>query len=342
MARVCLLRVRNRSGSRKGEVLVVPAGTTQSFTSVSPSISYLQITVPVIAKVRKPRSSTSANDKVAATMKKAGPLADGPNLRVSGGYRPANLPDASPVSEVHANEADLFYVVEGRATQVLGGSVVGWKADGARTDPRTKTEGGQTTNWQRRRDVGPCRHAALVSGDPRASGLSARQSVLLNRPAAHGRKERRTLVGLHVAKKSAGGNEMIRIATFCAIVASVSLSAQTPPAPTPSVTVTGCVAEVQRDGSLGVKATGPQATPETAAIEANNPTPTDRYQLLDATPAAGALSLQRRHTPCAVRKKSWPNTLAIACRSQARCWRRLRLSCPQSPRQPPMPSGPCR
>jgi hypothetical protein len=81
---------------------------------------------------------------------------------------------------------------------------------------------------------------------------------------------------------------MIRIATLCAIVASASLSAQTPPAPTPSVTVTGCVAEVQRDGSLGVKATGPQATPETAATEANNPTPTDRYQLLDATPAAGA------------------------------------------------------
>src|SRR3990170_1392793 len=81
---------------------------------------------------------------------------------------------------------------------------------------------------------------------------------------------------------------MIRIATLCAIVASVSLSAQTPPAPTPSVTVTGCVAEVQRDGSLGVKATGPQATPETAAIEANSPAPTDRYQLLEATPAADA------------------------------------------------------
>lgn len=81
---------------------------------------------------------------------------------------------------------------------------------------------------------------------------------------------------------------MIRSVTFCAIVASVSLSAQTTPAPTPSFSVTGCIAEVQRDGSLGVKATGPQATPETAAIEANNPIPTGRYQLLDATPAAGA------------------------------------------------------
>ena len=81
---------------------------------------------------------------------------------------------------------------------------------------------------------------------------------------------------------------MTRTATLCAIVASVSLSAQTTPAPTSSISVTGCVAEVQRDGSLGVKATGPQATPETAAIEANNPAPTDRYQLLDATPAEAA------------------------------------------------------
>ena len=97
----------------KGDVLVVPAGTPQSFTSVSSSMSYLLVIVPVIATDAKAEVVYAANDKVAATMKKAGPLADGPNLRVSGGYRPANRADASPVSEVHANEADLFYVVEG-------------------------------------------------------------------------------------------------------------------------------------------------------------------------------------------------------------------------------------
>jgi len=80
---------------------------------------------------------------------------------------------------------------------------------------------------------------------------------------------------------------MTRTATLFAIVASASLSAQTPPAAqTSPITVTGCVAEVQRDGSLGTKATGPQATPETATNEANNPTPTNRYQLMDATSAA--------------------------------------------------------
>lgn len=79
---------------------------------------------------------------------------------------------------------------------------------------------------------------------------------------------------------------MIRIATLLAIAASVSLSAQTTPAPAPSVSVTGCVAEVQRDGSLGAKAAGTGATtPDTAAIEANSPEPTNRYQLVDATPA---------------------------------------------------------
>jgi hypothetical protein len=80
---------------------------------------------------------------------------------------------------------------------------------------------------------------------------------------------------------------MFRTATLVAIVASISLSAQTPPTETSSIAVTGCVAETQRDGSLGTKATGPQATPETAANEANNPSPTNRYQLLDAATITG-------------------------------------------------------
>ncbi len=78
---------------------------------------------------------------------------------------------------------------------------------------------------------------------------------------------------------------MFRTATLFAVVASATLSAQTSPAQTPPVSVTGCVAEAQRDGSLGTKATGPQATPDTATNEANNSsTPTNRYQLMDAPP----------------------------------------------------------
>jgi hypothetical protein len=80
--------------------------------------------------------------------------------------------------------------------------------------------------------------------------------------------------------------DMTRTATLWVLAASVSLSAQITPAPTPSVSVTGCVAQVQRDGSMGAKGTGTTSTPETAPVDANSPDQTGRYQLLDATPVA--------------------------------------------------------
>ena len=130
----------------KGDVLVVPAGTTQAFTSVAPSISYLSIIVPVLAADAKAEVVYADHDKVAATMKKAGPLADGPNLRVSGGFRngPYVPADNRPTVEIHANEADLFYVVEGRSTQVLGGDVIGGKETGPGQIRGSKIAGGQT------------------------------------------------------------------------------------------------------------------------------------------------------------------------------------------------------
>lgn len=48
-----------------------------------------------------------------------------------------------------------------------------------------------------------------------------------------------------------------------------------------TVTVQGCVAQIQRDGTLSPK-TGATATPETVSQESNNPNPTGVYQLLDA------------------------------------------------------------
>ena len=128
----------------KGDVFVVPAGTTQSFTSVGAPVSYLMITVPVLATDAKAEIVYADHDKVAATMKKAGPLADAPNLRVSGGYRPNTSAEYRPTVEIHANEADLFYVVEGRATQVLGGDVIGGKETGPGQIRGSKIDGGQT------------------------------------------------------------------------------------------------------------------------------------------------------------------------------------------------------
>jgi hypothetical protein len=78
---------------------------------------------------------------------------------------------------------------------------------------------------------------------------------------------------------------MTRTMTLCIVIASVSISAQTPAtAQKASIAVTGCVAPAQRDGSLGNKSTLTPPTPENAAIEANNPEPTGRFMLLEAVP----------------------------------------------------------
>jgi hypothetical protein len=84
---------------------------------------------------------------------------------------------------------------------------------------------------------------------------------------------------------------MIHIATLSLVFASAlalmsaPTAGQTPAAAT--ITVTGCVAPAQRDGSTGAKATGTAATPETAATEANNPEPTGKFMLVDASTAGG-------------------------------------------------------
>ena len=130
----------------KGDAIVVPAGTPQSFTSVSPSISYYEVTVPVMATGAKAEVVYADRDRVAATLKKAGPLADGPNLRLSGGFRtgPYVPADYRPDVEIHEHEADLFYVIEGRATQVLGGSVIGGRQTGPGQIRGARIEGGQS------------------------------------------------------------------------------------------------------------------------------------------------------------------------------------------------------
>ena len=129
----------------KGDLIVIPAGTMQSFKSVSPSISYYLVSVPVLAKDAKAEIVYVGHDKVAPTLKKAAPLADGPNLRVSGGFRngPYVPADNRPPVEVHTSEGDLFYVIEGRSTQVLGGTVLGGKETAPGQIRGSSIEGGQ-------------------------------------------------------------------------------------------------------------------------------------------------------------------------------------------------------
>lgn len=59
-------------------------------------------------------------DKVAAAKTAPGTLTSGPDHRVSMGRRVE-----TGQSEVHANETDIFYFLEGSATFVTGGTVLG-------------------------------------------------------------------------------------------------------------------------------------------------------------------------------------------------------------------------
>ena len=130
----------------KGDLVVVPEGTPQSFTTVSPSISYYLVIVPVAGSSTRADVVYVNRAKVAPALKKAAPLADGPNLRVSGGFRngPYVPADNRPTVEIHLNEADLFYVIEGRSTQVLGGTVVAGKETGPGQIRGSRIDGGVT------------------------------------------------------------------------------------------------------------------------------------------------------------------------------------------------------
>ena len=80
---------------------------------------------------------------------------------------------------------------------------------------------------------------------------------------------------------------MFKIESFSAgvlLVGATFANAQAPVQKLPvhsTPTIQGCVAQVQRDGSLAPKA-GATARPETVSEESNNPNPTGVYQLLDA------------------------------------------------------------
>jgi quercetin dioxygenase-like cupin family protein len=133
----------------RGDVVVIPAGSPRSLKDVSPSISYYLVTVPVIGLGQASMFSGLTfveRAKVEPTFKKAGPLADGPNLKVSGGYRtgPYAPADYHPDVEVHATEADLFYVVDGEATLITGGTVIGGRTTGPGQIRGSKVEGGDT------------------------------------------------------------------------------------------------------------------------------------------------------------------------------------------------------
>lgn len=80
-----------------------------------------------------------SHDKVAAALAKGGSLVTAPDLLVSGSHRtgPGHV-------EVHEKETDVFYVTDGSATFVTGGTMVGGKTTSPGQMAGTNIQGGET------------------------------------------------------------------------------------------------------------------------------------------------------------------------------------------------------
>jgi quercetin dioxygenase-like cupin family protein len=79
------------------------------------------------------------HDKVAAALSKGGPLVSAPDLTVSGSHR-----DKAGQVEVHDKETDVIHVIDGEATFVTGGTMVGGKTTKPGQTMGTDIKGGQT------------------------------------------------------------------------------------------------------------------------------------------------------------------------------------------------------
>ncbi len=96
------------------------------------------------ATAQSPAVTFVGHDKVAEALAKGGALASGANLTVSGNHRmgPGQV-------EVHEKETDIFYVVEGEATVVTGGTMVGGRQTGPGQLRGTDVQGGESRRLQK-------------------------------------------------------------------------------------------------------------------------------------------------------------------------------------------------
>src|SRR6185295_1917419 len=87
-------------------------------------VSAALVTIGVVAGAQSDSSGVVHIDpaKVAAAIAKGGPLVTRPDLLVSGSHR-----EAAGQVEVHDKETDVLYIIEGEATFVTGGKMVGGK-----------------------------------------------------------------------------------------------------------------------------------------------------------------------------------------------------------------------
>jgi mannose-6-phosphate isomerase-like protein (cupin superfamily) len=103
-------------------------------------MKYLLILIPLLTAVSAgPEVVYVSHDKVDAALAKGGPLVTAPNLLVSGSHRtgPGQV-------EVHEKETDVFRVMDGEATFVTGGTMVGGKTTKPGQMLGTDIKGGET------------------------------------------------------------------------------------------------------------------------------------------------------------------------------------------------------
>ncbi len=86
-----------------------------------------------------PGATYVEHDKVTATLAKGGPLAKGANFAVVTNFRTTT---AAP--EIHEKTTHVWYVLDGSATYVTGGTLIGGKVTKAGLTQGTNIEGGKT------------------------------------------------------------------------------------------------------------------------------------------------------------------------------------------------------
>jgi mannose-6-phosphate isomerase-like protein (cupin superfamily) len=103
-------------------------------------MKYLLFLIPLLTAVSAgPGVVYVSHDKVDAALAKGGSLVTAPDLLVSGSFRsgPGHV-------EVHEKETDVFRVMDGEATFITGGTLVGGKTTKPGQMTGSDIKGGQT------------------------------------------------------------------------------------------------------------------------------------------------------------------------------------------------------
>jgi len=102
-------------------------------------VAALAIGMLLGAAAEKSAVSYTDHDTVGQRLAKGGQIAKGPNYIVSGSHR-----DKAGEVEVHDKETDVMYVVEGQATFLTGGTMVGGRDTSPNQHLGSGMNGGET------------------------------------------------------------------------------------------------------------------------------------------------------------------------------------------------------